>query len=52
MEVEAIGISTVEIESMEMRNRVEEKYKRFSRGGFFYSLLSNFYLKKTKGVIK
>ena len=44
-------MSRVEIESVETRNklRVEGKYKRFSRGGFFfYSLLSNFYVKNKR----
>jgi hypothetical protein len=41
-------MSAVEVESTETRIIVEEKCKRFSRGGFFYSLLSNFLSQKTK----
>jgi hypothetical protein len=45
-------MSAVGMKSIERRNRVEEKNKRFSRGGFFYFLLSNFLSQKTKGGAK
>ncbi|NQE04691.1 hypothetical protein C5S32_02360 [ANME-1 cluster archaeon GoMg1] len=41
-----------EVESTETRIMVEEKCKRFSRGGFFLFPLLKFLSKKQKEVIK
>ena len=47
-------MSRVELESVETRNklRVEEEYKRISRGGFFLFPPLKFLSEKQKGVIK